>query len=342
MTFVERHVVLIAITTALLVIGLILRWIADFAGDEIEGIRNALSSSLPKLQDFLVEFGSGLWAAWCYVYVLQLKIKSWGQNKVFNTVIGVLLVASIYVVIEIGIDVLHFLTDGAVDPNGQPVAHHIWLILHIHTPMWVEFILLLLAFLMVWHHWMEWRLRVQNLDMPRVTTALLLRLERLRTPGTNVCTPQAKEEFVEELMTRFLKKFGNGGGRKKIWFSLMKPYGGNLVVTKLYSADSKWIADRSLATGIAGAVRAFSDGSAIYIPSTRHRMGISVESQKPIGVVYKEDTESATLRSLLCVPVLLKGNVVAVLNVCCNRPSAFNAFHLDVARLTAALLGTAG
>lgn len=318
-------------------------WIARFAGDEIAGIRSIFGTLVPRLRETLTAVGAALWAAWCWGYILRWKIKSWSLHKAFNSVLGVLMIASIYFVIETSIAIMRFLADAdRVDSKGRPLPPNFWVLPHIHLPLWVELILLLLALFMVWHYWTDWRQRSQNREMPRVARNLLVRLDQARTPGKNTCSRSARTVFLEELMARMKERI-SADDKREVWLSLMEEtQNGNLAVTFVHPNDHEKKGNLGLRLNEGGAGVAFSTKSVIYIPSTKHRMGINVDTLKPIGLIFKPDPASSALRCLLCVPVIIQGKVVAILNVACNRPSAFNPFQLDLGQFTAAMVMTIG
>jgi hypothetical protein len=330
--------VLIALATSLAIL------VVQVAGDEVAGIGYEMGTALPVLQLLVVTVGGILWGIRCWLYTMRWKLKIWSLHKAFNTVIGVLLVASIWVIIEIVLTALRVLTEPDVldNPNRLSALRPLRVIPHFHPPMWMELVLLILAIVMVWHHWSEWKLRKQNFEMPRITAKLLLELDKARSPGSNLCTPEAEQIFLDSLMTEMKKRLG-ATDKKRVEFSLMAlnrqeelvtlfvhPYGGSLKGNMVLKREE------------GGAGTAYKTKSAIYIPSTKHRMGINVDTNKTMGPIYKPDPTPTPVRCLFCVPIFSNGGVVAVLNIVSTKRSAFSAMQLDIGRLIAAIISTIG
>jgi hypothetical protein len=114
-----------------------------------------------------------LWGFWCWTYIIRWKLGMASRHKIFSSVLGVLLAASFYVVAEVTLVSLRVLFSESIP-----------YIPHLHAPVWLEILLLLLSFVMVRHHWREWKLRRVNADMPEVIEKLLKDLDQGRVPGS--------------------------------------------------------------------------------------------------------------------------------------------------------------
>ena len=313
------------------------------AGDEVAGIDMELKKAGVELRLMFVRMGSILWGIRCWLYTMRWRLFAWSRHKLLNTILGVLFLGSVAVVVEVALSLIRILTE----PNGgitQRImqAHSLISIPHFQTPLWLEIVALILSLMMVQYHWNEWKHRRQNFEIPIVAERLLLQLDSYRTSGSNVCTDDARQRFLDKLMNEMKARLGSAD-KVKVEFSIMVPNGrGELATYFIYPQNGSMQGNLTLKTSEGAAGAAYTSGRAIYVPSTKHRIGISVDENRTIGPIYKPDPAPTPVRCLFCAPILNKGGVSGVFNIVCTKRSAFSSFQMNVGKLMAAIISTIG
>lgn len=341
--FFVAHIALL-VTVGSLGLLCVLAWmIVHVAGEELRNAGSQFEHIAPLCRKFVIDIGSVLWGVWCWLYPVRWKLKAWSLNKFTNSVIGVLLGASIYFVFEFLMDIGRYLiVSDEASPRRSFFRGVVGSLPHLHTPLWLELTALVLALVLVVHHWNEWRSRVKRFEVPGIVESCLLELDRLRTPGTNQCTLKAASTFLDFVMTKMKVQLEDDGNRR-VEFSLMKlDDAGALVIAYFFPSDSSIQGNLKLRIGEGGAGVAFKHKNAIYVPSTTHKMGINVDTNRTIGPIYKPDETPTPIRSVFCVPVFRNGEVAGVLNVVSTERSAFNALQLRICKLTGAIVSMIG
>ena len=301
---------------------------------------------LVKIAKVLAQVRPILWSGWCLFYLIRWRLRFVVHNVLVGTTLGVLLVSSSYVVIEICLTIARLILDEeprrpklATHQMASSVAAALDHTQHLpRPPLWIEFVLLTLALLIVQHHITEWRSRKRAISLPIVIELLLLRFVQLRNPLSGRCGPQEKAAFLENLFGNVRKLFGREKGHG-ISFSLMEPNAaGELVITFVHPSTAPIAGTFKLNKGEGAAGIAYLAQAGIYVPSTRHQIGINVETNTTVEKAYKPDQGSNPFRSVLCTPVVGAEGVLGVLNIAAERRSAFAQLDFGLAKATAALI----
>ena len=243
-----------------------------------------------------------------------------------ESIIGVLLVASAYALLEVILTILHEIgPDKLTEIPALPMF-----------PRPLNYVILILGFLMFRHRLQEWRLRKREDKLPAAVQVLLRRMTDLKAAGA--ATERARSDFLESFMERFMKVL-EAGGRRRILISLMEPNNdGKLAITFKHPEDARLDEELRLEKGKGGAGLAWQEEEPVYIPSIRHRIGIKLVGQPtPLGFVYVE-SKSDPFRSLLCVPLFTDSKFLGVLNFHSDQRSAFLESDFAIAKMAAAFL----
>jgi len=96
--------------------------------------------------------------------------------------------------------------------------------------------------------------------------------------------PEAEQIFLEGLMIEMKKRLGGDDKRKKVEFF---SYGAESTrrARHDFCSSIRWFMKGNLVLNRneGGCSTAYTTKSAIYIPSTKHRMGINVDANKTMG-----------------------------------------------------------
>ena len=273
-----------------------------------------------------------LWTIWCWTYTIRWRLRFLLRNFLVQTALGVLLVAGFYVFLELAIAVFRHVAVISPNPGDKP---RLALFPEVPTPpLPLEAVLLILAVLLVRHHWQEWRIRKRESAVPRGLEEMLILFDEFRKANVS---PASTKAFLEALLDRF-KSMLEIGNKKGVAISLMEDLNGILAVTFIHPADAQLDKDLKLALGEGGAGKAYKKKVPIYIPSVRHLVGINIATMKPEGVTFKPSQHKERFRSLLCVPILTKSKVIGVLSFSSQKRAAFFPLDFEIASLAAAFV----
>jgi hypothetical protein len=205
-------------------------------------------------------------------------------------------------------------------------------------PLALEIALLVLAVILLRHHWHEFKLSQRQSELPRALEELLLEFEQFRKANP---TPDStkKKAFLESLMKRFKAILEVGNKKREIVISLMEKsdVDGMLVITFVHPPNAPLDTTLKLAVGNGGAGKAYDKKESIYIPSVRHLVGINIVTNKS-EVTYERGPSKERYRSMLCVPVLTKSNIIGVLTYSSVKRSTFFPLDFEIASLAAAFV----
>jgi hypothetical protein len=260
------------------------------------------------------------------------------QGIVGQTAAGVLLTGSFFIFLELALGIIHYVSGrehesgGVDDILGQFLPSF-------ELPFWAEAVLVLLAALIVRHHWYEWKLRKREAAVPRGLTKLIdgtrsfLRLEHL--------TDDQKSEFFEKTMQVITEVLTIGREKRHFNVSMMtiNVNQNELVITHAYPEHNRGYVGERLVLDKSAAGSAYGRGVPIYVPSTRHLACIDMKTYQSVGLVFAEGPKMDSGPSLMCIPVLKQpGNIIAILNVSCDARNAFSPIDFDISGVATALL----
>jgi len=208
----------------------------------------------------------------------------------------------------------------------------------LHAPWWVEATIFLISLAMVRHHYQEWKIRRSEADIPELVGEILQSCETSRTPATGRIPPEAKKVLLEAIMTKMVSVLERDKSRQ-IAFSLMEPLpSGVLGITFFHPPNASFSGSYTLRLDQGAAGTAFSKGNPIYVPSTRHLMGIDVESYETIGQIYEPDPPECRYHSVLCVPVIQGGKATGVLNISSTKIGSLDLFEFGIGKMMGAMI----
>jgi hypothetical protein len=316
----------IRIVLAIVILGILaFLWFSKIP--EIVNFRSSLSEWLERQREALVP----LWKAWCWIYIIPWRMWFRLRHAAVQTLILIITAVSFFVVGESSLVLLHH----------QELAKHVPWISEAalerlpHLPLWADISAVGLAILLSWHHVREWKAGQRKEQLPQALEELLRRFGQSEKK-TPLLGKKEKEVLFESLMTDF-RKVLELRRKKKISASLMEETsGGELGVTFTHQGDSndKFNKNLSLEKGQGGAGIAYAGPISVYIPSVRHLVAIDAQTIKPVGL-YERQEPKEPFRSLLCIPVLGKAKVVAVLTFASRKRNAFSPADYQIMRLAA-------
>jgi hypothetical protein len=276
-----------------------------------------------------------LWTAWCFLVTIWWKIKFVLRSFFAQSALFVLLIASSYVVLELAVASLRHV--GAIPSEGRAGRLLTLLSEAPSLPMPIDAILLLIAALIVRHHWKEWKISRRQSAVPRVVEELLLEFDQFRKQAP--ITVDMRLEFIGRTFERF-KMLLDTRSKRNVAMSLMDAasgQAGHLGVALFKPDDAEFDRALQLPVGAGGAGKAYKDGVPIYIPSVRHLVGINCDTLESLGITYRPGSNAESFSSLLSVPVLVGNSSVAVVVFASKQRSAFDPEDFEIASLAAAL-----
>lgn len=264
---------------------------------------------------------SFVWFQWCILYTWVWRGQFKMRHFLARSGLSVLFVLSAIVVAE-----------GALDLLKVPA-----LIIYTHIPLWIDPIALIIAVFLAVNHFHEWRLARREMEVPRILEGVLVKC-RSCFQANLLLVPDEQTKYVCILMDEF-KALLETKAKGRITLALMKATnGGRLSTIHTSPATSPVNRELKFAKGQGAAGKAYQENTMIYVPSTRHRVGITVETFRPVGLTYILSGTEGTFRSLLCVPVVPSPTVFLVINVLSGKRRAFSPLDFDIAQLAAAFI----
>jgi hypothetical protein len=126
-----------------------------------------------------------LWLIWCWIYTIRWRMRFAWRTATGQTAGGFLFFASLYVVLELTLAVVSALTEEAGGPPVRiPYIPHVPRIARL--PLWAELVVILVAILVLRHHWREWNIKVRESHVPESLHNLITQCRRyLRKPDLN-------------------------------------------------------------------------------------------------------------------------------------------------------------
>jgi hypothetical protein len=263
-----------------------------------------------------------VWFQWCILYTWVWRTQFKARQSLASNGLSVIFVLSIIVVVEAVLDLLKV-----------PA-------LAIHIPLWVDRIALILAVLLAIHHFHEWKLARREMEVPRILEGVLVKC-RSYFQVILPLAPDEQRKYFCILMDEF-KTLLEIEAKGKITLALMKATNGGELCTIFASPPTSPVnRELKFAKGHGAAGKAYQENTMIYVPSTRHRVGIKVDTFLPVGLAYILSGTEGTFRSLLCVPVVPSPTAFLVINVLSGKRRAFSQLDFDIAQLAAAFIGMA-
>lgn len=161
-----------------------------------------------------------LWLIWCWIYTIRWRMRFAWRTATGQTAGGFLFFASLYVVLELTLAVVSALTEEAGGPPVRiPYIPHVPRIARL--PLWAELVVILVAILVLRHHWREWNIKVRESHVPESLHNLITQCRRyLRKPDLNSNDTDELLRFVIGAIESLLKI-----GRKKhvLVFCIVRP-----------------------------------------------------------------------------------------------------------------------
>jgi hypothetical protein len=308
--------IILAVGAALLIILTVLGW---FLRDELRGGWDAV------------------WLVWCWIYAMRWRVRFRLQGIVGQTAAGVLLTGSFFIFLELAISALHYVSGREHESDGFLAQF----LPSVELPDWGDAVLVLLAVLVLKHHWHEWKLRKREAAVPAGLTKLIVDTRsflRLVHPAED-----QRAEFFEKTMRVITEVLTVGREKRRFNISMMTVDVNKkeLVITHAYPAHNQTYVGQQLALERSAAGTAYGRGVPIYVPSTRHLAGINMKTYRSVGLVFAEGPTVDSGPSLMCIPVLTEqGNIVAILNVSCDAQNAFSPIDFDISGVAAALFAS--
>jgi hypothetical protein len=292
-------------------------------------------SELKKILRRLSKIGEILWSIWCFLFIIRWKFQFATRNFFIGTTLGALAFASFYLVIEMGITVVHGLGVTWQRPGGCYGA-----IFDLPAlPLWFEAVLLFFAVLLFKHHLHEANLSRKQWELSPALERLLVKLDEFLKTEQNP-SKLKKKAFLRVAMTAIKDVLEGKDKKRGLAISLLEipeEGGQKLVITFVHPEEDSGVDDTlELNVGEGGGGKAYKDKAPIYIPSVRHLIGINVATKESDDdVTFKKANKEEPFRSILCVPVMVKGEPIAVLTFSSLKRSAFQPEDFGIASLAA-------
>ncbi|HEV7306476.1 hypothetical protein [Ensifer sp.] len=285
------------------------------------------------------------WLVWCWIYVIRFRIRFWLQSVFGQTASGVLFVASAYILFEVLLAFLRLVTHQSAEHapgEATETPQGLWgrvisslPVLPI-LPFWVDVVIVVLALLVVRHHWKEWRIRGREATMPAEMAALLASSRAYLRSGR-----VDKKTFFDLVMETTTKILGVGRKNKTFCFSMMEvdeASGSMSVVCAYPPAFYEDVKDARLSVERSAAGASYKKQAPIYIPSTKHLAGINMSTYRCVGLIFDYSVDLDKHPSLMCIPVISEGKTRAIINVSCGGKRAFVPIDFYIVMFSAALL----
>lgn len=329
-----------------------LMWMVWCVRGELRGVWN---DSEHKLSEVLAGIGELMLLLWCWLYAIRWRLRFVSRNAIGQTFLGIAIVGSFYVVLEMFIDLVReayqtSIPDDEPGTAGSQQAILMWLDkLRAHVPklptmpMWVHFLLVIFSLVVLYHHLRGWKLSRREAQVPIKLKRLIERCRPLL--GKTTLTPDESEKLFDAVMKDIESLLRTEQKKKRFQMSLstMSPAGDQIHVIHRYPRDRNTQCRVGTEKGLSlksAAGRCFDLRAAVYVPSTRHLGGINLSDYRAIGLVYERKGPQVTQCSnaLMCVPVFRGALVAAVLSISSNRHNAFAPLDFSIADLAATLL----
>lgn len=282
----------------------------------------------------LMVVASLFWLIWCWGYIIRWRLKFAFQNNIGQTAGWLVLVGSFYIFLEFLIISIRFLM-GMGEGNSSAK-----LISLPHLPIQVEIILLILAVIVLIHHWREWKSRKKETSIPLVLNKIFF--EWRKNAKREMTDENSRLELFNSSMKLASELLIESRKKQEITITIMKADETNdqLLTSKAYPPNSpnikNGLVDLSIRDSAAGV--AYKSKSPIYIPSTRHRAGINMKTFQNAGLAYLPIDGKDLGLSLMCVPLIDDDKVIAILNVSSSRKNAFEPLDFYIMALVGAVL----
>jgi hypothetical protein len=320
--------------------------------DELQGVWN---DSGRKLSEVLTGIAALMLMVWCWSYAIRWRLRFVFRNAIAQTLWGILIVGSFYIVLEMLIDLVREVSQTSIPDDGHKLAVSqeailTWLDkLRAHIPklpampMWVHVLLVLLALVVLYHHLQGWKLSRREAQVPINLKRLIVKCRPLL--GKTTLTPEESEKLFEAVMKDTVALLQTEQKEKRFRMSLltMNSEGDQIHVIHRYPRDGSSQGQVGTGKGLSlksAAGRCFDLRAAVYVPSTRHLGGINLSDYRTIGLVYERRGARVTQCSnaLMCIPVFRGALVAAVLSISSHRHNAFGPLDFSIADLAATLL----
>jgi hypothetical protein len=250
---------------------------------------------------------------------LQFYIKIWRpqfrwRDLLSQSAILVLLLAGFYELIDLVVTIYSHL-----EVWKPPLAAHLGL--------------LVLAASVVMHRWHEWKLRKREARVPEGLKEVIRASKKLAEKQIT------GEDFLEQLAQSIKDVLEVEREKGAIDISFMVKNKKDELLRIVFAHPKPTPLDETLTLqeGEGGAGLAYQKGVPVYMPSTRHRFGVSVANKEyaPLGLMFKPAQQASPFRSLLCVPVVTGTRKIGVLNFSSRERSAFFPLDFGIAEMAA-------
>lgn len=349
----SRMLVGLAIGILVLVVLMSVVWCVR---DELQGVWNDSGRTLSEVLAGVVAL---MQMVWCWSYAIRWRLRFVFRNATGQTVWGVLIIGSFYIVLEMFIDLIREAYQTSIPGDGdrnlgsqQAIQEAILagldkLRAHIPKlptmPMWVNILLSILAIVVLHHHLQGWKLSRREAQVPINLKRLIEKCRPLL--GKTRLTAEESKKLFDAVMKNTVALLQTEQKKKRFRMSLlmMNSQGNQIHVIHRYPSGGDIECQVGTGRGLSlrsAAGRCFDLRAAVYVPSTRHLGGINLSDYRTIGLVYERTASGVTQCSnaLMCVPVFRGALVAAVLSISSDRHNAFGPLDFSIADLAATLL----
>jgi len=268
----------------------------------------------------------------CALYVLRWRPAFRGKTWLTRSIMVVVTVSAVYGFLDVAVITLKEILK-TLEAGQMPVTMEFLNRLP-HLPLLIDVFLLVLALVLLRHRIKEFRHHEGLMCLP----AAISRIFDACRPSINVsATPAAnRQALLDAVLTETMTTLNALDKRTVV--ATMFDVDSSAGVLKLTGCkpDGKYTSGMSLPISKSAAGAAVTHKIPVLVPSTRHLVAVNASTLESIDFLYNDlGNPKEAPETLLCLPLIKNGDVVAVMNVSVRPRRKYARSDMEIARLAA-------